>query len=258
MRPYPKQGENVQIYISIDDTDNIDSPGSGQLSQALAEELQKHSLTTFCSTITRHQLYFHDSIPYTSHNSAMCFSAVTEDGIVDDLIRFAGRFLQQTSAPGSDPGLCVAAERTSFQQRAIIDFGLRAKKEVLSKDEAYSLANVAGIHLSEHGGTGDGVIGALAGIGLRMSGNDGRFRGWLNFGKAGETIEVKQLYSHPDIQAVVTDDGTALPDTSYLTLADDRIKTVMLGHLQVVPVTEKNIGAETVWTTLNKRQVKQF
>lgn len=50
----------------------------------------------------------------------------------------------------------------------LVDFGRRAKNEVLTKDLAYDLAVKLGVPLSEHGGTGDGVIGAVAGSGLRL------------------------------------------------------------------------------------------
>ena len=56
-----------------------------------------------------------------------------------------------------------------------IDFGYRAKQVVLTKSNAYKLAKKLDIHLSEHGGSGQGVIGALAGVALRLTANDGRF-----------------------------------------------------------------------------------
>ena len=34
--------------------------------------------------------------------------------------------------------------------------------------------------LPGYGGTGQGVVGALAGVGLRLYGDDGRFRGWYH------------------------------------------------------------------------------
>ncbi len=64
---------------------------------------------------------------------------------------------------------------------------------LLTKQEAYMLANTTGVHLSENGGTGDGIVGALAGTGLRLDGNDGRFRGWLEFGNTGVITNPKFL-----------------------------------------------------------------
>lgn len=66
--------------------------------------------------------------------------------------------------------------------KRLIEFGKMAKQAVTNKQAAYDLARETGIHLSEQGGTGDGVIGAIAGIGLRLSGNDGRYCGWYLLG----------------------------------------------------------------------------
>lgn len=54
-------------------------------------------------------------------------------------------------------------------------FGRRVKDALVRREEALELAARTGIHLQALGGTGDGVVGALAAVGLRAAGNDGRF-----------------------------------------------------------------------------------
>ncbi len=248
----------MNIYLSIDDTDNLESPGSGQLSEILADELQTIGLAKQCSNITRHQLFYHNDIPYTSHNSAMCFSADIVDTALDDVILFAQNFLLKTSAPGSDPGLCVSSKDDCLDKSGLSNFGLKAKREIVTKEEAYTLAASSGVHLSEHGGTGDGIIGALAGTGLRLLGNDGRFRGWLNLGKAGQIRSAQQLYAHPSVDAVVDEMSSILKDDTAIMLADDKIKTVFLNHQQVIPVKKISQTCGCSWRTLTKKEVKSF
>lgn len=248
----------MNIYLSIDDTDNIDSPGSGQLAEIMAKELQQFGLTRQCSSITRHQLFVHETIPYTSHNSSMCFPAVINEKNLSNVIQFAKDFLKKAAAPGSDPGLCVAVARDSLDRQALIDFGLQAKKTIFTKQDAYLLAERTGVHLSEHGGTGDGIIGALAGIGLRLQGNDGRFRGWLRLGNAGQTTSNKTLCSHSEVDAVVDDEGVIIPDDAQITFAEDKVKTVCLNHRQVIPVIRSSQVDGPAWTTLTKAEVKHF
>ena len=108
----------MDIYLSIDDTDNLDSPGSGHLAELMANTLQHHGLTSQCLNITRHQLLVHESIPYTSHNSSMCFPAVIDEDNLLNVIQFAKEFLKNSSAPGSDPGLCVAVESETLVRQA--------------------------------------------------------------------------------------------------------------------------------------------
>src|SRR5262249_44503838 len=71
---------------------------------------------------------------------------------------------------GSDPGLCV----TEAVPNAIIEWGQRCKRELVTQQEARKLAAQYSIHLEGLGGTNDGIIGAVAAIGLIAIGNDGR------------------------------------------------------------------------------------
>lgn len=249
---------NMKIYLSIDDTDNLDSPGSGQLAEVLANELHDLGLVSTYSSITRHQLFVHEDIPYTSHNSSMCFSAATDGNNLPEIIGFAKKFLKTSSAPGSDPGLCVATNEKSLDRESLIAFGLKAKKTVLTKDEAYSLAQKTGLHLSEHGGTGDGIVGALAGVGLRLHGNDGRIRGWLKLGKSGDINSATSLCSHPLVDDVVDEKGVVLPEYAQVILTEEKLKTVLVNHRQVIPVVRSHTSSSPIWTTLSKSEVKCF
>lgn len=252
-------GDDMQIYLSIDDTDNLESIGSGQLAENLTAELLQSGLVAHCSNITRHQLFYNEKIPYTSHNSSMCFTANLEASGLSELIDFSIQYLKSHSAPGSDPGLCVAHEDGHLDKDALIRFGEQAKRTVLSKKLAYDLAEKMNVHLSEHGGTGDGIIGALAGIGLRMQGNDGRFRGWFNFGQAGEITTPKMLCEHADVAAVVDETGSPLAADSPIRITDEKIKTILHNHIQVIPV-QSNENADGVrnFATLSRKEVKKF
>ena len=248
----------MEIYLSVDDTDNPTSIGSGQLAENLTEELLERGLIGRCSNITRHQLYYHQDIPYTSHNSAMCFSASTASENITELVAFSSSYLRNNSAPGSDPGLCIVRESSHLDRDSLIEFGTRAKSSILGKGVAYQLAGRLGIHLSEHGGTGDGVIGALAGVGLRLQGNDGRFRGWFNFGLRGEKTTAGKLCEHPSVCDVVDESGNSLSPESPIRITDEKIKTILKNHTQVIPVKTKGDNGENCWETLTRKEVKVF
>ncbi|MBU6423267.1 MAG: hypothetical protein KGJ98_10630 [Chloroflexota bacterium] len=123
--------------------------------------------------ITRHQLLVDPRIPYTSHNSSACLALAVAEGSADRVVRAAGELLARRAPPGSDPGLCLAAVESVSP--GIAAFGRDAKREIVTREAAERLARDAGVHLSAHGGTGLGVIGALAAVGLRGGGSDGRF-----------------------------------------------------------------------------------
>ncbi len=72
----------------------------------------------------------------------------------------------------------------------VVDFGRRAKTQVVEQSEAREIAAGCGCLLRGLGGTEGGVIGALAGIGLASTGEDGRF---VLFGRSRELQGVQPV-----------------------------------------------------------------
>jgi len=243
----------VNYLLCIDDTDEKGGPGTGHLLQAICEEIEEKAWGQ-CSAISRHQLFVDDAIPYTSHNSSLCCEVRLSHPSVQDIIAFCGAYLEEKSAPGSDPGLCVVPVIPDAGLPRLIDFGQRAKRTVLTKEEAYRLAGQLEIHLSEHGGTGQGVVGALAGAGLRLSGNDGRFRGWYHLGREGERRRVEALTAYPFIDVVQSEKGNRLSPETMIRFGGDELKLVLQNGRQVLLVTEDSTG----WRTLTKQEVKKY
>jgi len=247
----------MEILVSIDDTDNIETVGTGELASRLASELGERGWgrATF---VTRHQLLVHPDIPYTSHNSAMCFTADIEPSALPRLIVRASEFLESECAPGSDPGLCVAALDGLQHTDELIVYGRQAKSAVLTKSDAYSVARRAGAHLSEHGGTGQGVIGALAGVALRLGGNDGRLKGRLSLGPVGSTLTVKELLARSEVGAVRTIDGVTITDGERVMLGE-KVKMVLLGGTPVLLVSPLDgAGVDAEWQTCSRKLLKDY
>ncbi|HET6420991.1 MAG TPA: hypothetical protein VFG19_12575 [Geobacteraceae bacterium] len=247
----------MKIYVCIDDTDNIESRGTGELASMLARDVETKGwgLSSF---VTRHQLLVHPEIPYTSHNSSMCFAADIDETCLSPLISHACLFLERESAEGSDPGLCVAVEERLGNREALLDFGRKAKQLVVAQNEAYALAERLSIHLSAHGGTGHGVIGALAGVGLRLGGNDGRMKGGLKIGEVDSVSRVCEICAHPEVDVVRSMDGKALKGEE-LVIMGDKAKTVLLDGksvLLVVPAEGKADAAP--WRTCPRQLLKSY
>lgn len=245
----------TDILVCIDDTDNLESKGTGHLAEILRRDIEARfgGRTT---RITRHQLFVSDDIPYTSHNSAMCFKGEIEIGFIDEMIRYAGELLERMSAEGSDPGLCVAVADRINERERLINFGCDATCRVLNKDSAYKLAADAGVHLSEHGGTGGGIIGALAGVGLRLGGNNGRFKGWIDVKESDRIITTERLLSDYEIDEVRDICGGKIEPGDSI-LLDERIKTVLLDGRCVLPVKLKD-GDRTAWINLSREEIRKY
>ncbi len=160
------------IFVGIDDTDTLDSRGTNQLAKHLARMLEPHY---FCVRIVRHQLLIDDRVPYTSKNgsASLWLEPVTTTDL-QDLIETLRAAMRREFIPGSDPGLCV----TTDVPVSVVNFAHRCQSELVRIDEALEVARQTELHLEGLGGTCDGVIGALAAVGLAATANDGRVVHW--------------------------------------------------------------------------------
>lgn len=161
-------GSGAQYIVGIDDTDILGARGTNQLARALARALAPRWR---CVRILRHQLLVHAGIPYTSHNgSASLLFEATGSGSAAGLHGEVRAGMLADFIPGSDPGLAVATAVTP----AVVAWGERCRRVVVTAEEARSVAAAEGVLLEGLGGTEGGVIGALAAIGLAAGGDHGR------------------------------------------------------------------------------------
>ncbi|BBZ36975.1 hypothetical protein [Mycobacterium conspicuum] len=253
----------VDLLIGIDDTDDLASPGTGRRARALLRELADAGLGRPAGA-TRHQLLVDDRIPYTSHNSSACLAWRSADGdpqaVAADVVALAGRFLERVCPPDADPGLAVAIPgRLNGTIPALVDFGRRAKREVLRTSDARDLAATLGVHLSGHGGTRDGVLGALAAVGLHLSGNDGLFITLPGL------LELPRETTIDDLRARIPldharDDDHRQPAPGELIELGDWVHPVLLDGRTVLllePPRQRPDGRHA-WRTAPRSVVKQY
>lgn len=176
----------MKIYIGMDDTDAVGaSRGTGKLARWYGEKLPEDVRLI---GVVRQQFPRLADIPFTSNNSSACIIVEAQTAsVIDHLIETAVLHIKEHFIDGSDPGLCVVPASSPAVDR-LVQFGREASCRVVSQAEAMQAA--AGNHLSGHGGTNDGIIGAAAGIGLSIYGWTGRF------------VEYNQLRSFADIVTV--------------------------------------------------------
>ncbi|MDQ7027126.1 MAG: ABC transporter substrate-binding protein [Anaerolineae bacterium] len=200
----------MTLYIGIDDTDVIDSRGTGHLARLIADDLSANYAVI---GVIRHQLLFDAHIPYTAKNSSASILLDANSDALDALFERVKNFMLANFIVGSDPGLAIAANA----QQDIINFGNQAKTDIVTQSTARTLAEKHNIRLAGLGGTNGGIIGALASLGLAASGNDGRYI------RVGTIRDLTGLQSIASLQAaginsVKTLDGQIV--NSGLVLAD--------------------------------------
>ncbi len=243
----------MRVLIGIDDTDNKDSRGTGFLSRQLAKYIQEENLGKV-DGITRHQLFVHPDIAYTSQNSAACLDVVSEKE--EELKRFCAQYVKDEAANGSDAGLCIANWNTITDN--IQEWGRRAKMEVLMLEDAIKMAAKNNIYLEGFTGILIGQIGALAAVGLRKSGNDGRFI-WL----AGPTelrdlasgiFNLEELKLISSIENFITINGLPL-EKNCRVLCHDWIRPILKDGKPTL-ILEKVNNGQYDWKTATKEYIR--
>jgi tRNA(Ile2) C34 agmatinyltransferase TiaS len=229
------------IIIGLDDTDTLETRGTGQLARQIATVLSaEHDVLG----VVRLQLLVDPRVPCTRNNSS---AAILLDALSPsagglsptggggpaadpgDVFARVQAMMQADFVPGSDPGLCVAAA----VPQAIVAFGRRARNELVTQDEARALAAAHGIPLLGLGGDEMGVIGALAAVGLAASGEDGRY---VQVGRLRELsgLQPVEAVLGAGIAAVRTPEG--LPVVGGL-VQTDRLRPARRGG-QAIAVVE--------------------
>lgn len=248
-----------RLLVGVDDTDNLESKGTGNLAQRLVEALCETGLGS-ASGVTRHQLLVDPRIAYTSHNSSACIAWDGEPGVDAEAIAgVAGPLLETSSAPGSDPGLAIAAAASWSEPRCrdgLVDWGRRAKHDVLDRSEAAALAAACAVSLSAHGGDGGGVIGALAALGLHLGGDDGRFLWMPGLRDLAGRVTYDRLRSLAPID-VARDPAGREPKRDDIIDLGDWVRPVLRGSRSVLLLAARprNVRAAT-WTVLARDAVK--
>lgn len=252
---------DVDLLIGIDDTDDLFSPGTGRRVRALLVELAAAGLGNEAGA-TRHQLLVDDRVPYTSHNSSACLAWRSPGGnphaVRSKIIEFVAGFLERVCPPAADPGLAVAIPADLTDVRPLVDFGRRAKREVLQRAQARRLGDELGVHVSGHGGTHDGILGALAAVGLQLSGDDGLFITLPGLGNLPQEATVDELLASVPIDDA-RDGHNRRPASGELIELGDWVRPVLLEGRAVLlldPPLQHPDGRRS-WRTAPRAVVKK-
>lgn len=228
---------NQSFYVAIDDTDFGESIGTGALIRELAASFERAHFGTI-EGITRHQLLVHPDIPYTSHNSSACIVLKTGREL-DQVVEHAARFVVDHLHEGADPGICILDEQGAA---ALSAFGKRCQTEVVTRQDARDAIAAAGASARELGGTGGGIIGAAAAVGLRATGNDGRFISARGTRSVHGRLTVDQIKAQMMVDVVVDPDRRTLAPTTVIDIGIDGVRPDLENGLSVLVVRPRDGG----------------
>jgi len=227
----------MKLYIGFDDTDNAEATiGTGKLARHFEALLPEE-----CRVwgVVRQQLLVDPGIPYTSHNSSACVVLdIPDPSLVETLLGRAVEHITREALPGSDPGLCLVPEG-HHALPGLMDFGQRCTGKIVTQREAREAAK--DVHLSGHGGTNDGIIGAAAAVGLTASGWSGRFIEFGNLREHTELVSVSAL-AQCGISVVSLDRDAIIPQPEDMVFTKGWLRPRFWGQRAVLPVVQAGKG----------------
>jgi tRNA(Ile2) C34 agmatinyltransferase TiaS len=238
----------MRIYVGFDDTDNITADrGTGKLARWFEKELPEGCRI---EGVVRQQLLVDERIPYTSHNSSACVLVDAPDASwVTILTDRAIEHLKRHSLEGSDPGLCIACGGNG-SLASLIALGRTCTSRVVTQKEALEAARKS--HLSGHGGTNDGIIGAAAAVGLTASGWSGRFIEYGKLREFSDPIRVMEL-ERSNIVVVSNDRDARVPGPEDIVHTKGWLRPRLWGKRAVLLVAPIEEG---VWESIGEKRNK--
>ncbi len=143
--------------------------------------------------------------------------------------------------------------------QSIIKWGLKTKRDLVKQVDAHKLAKKEQIRLIGLTGNHDGVIGSMAAVGLRASGNDGRFVGLR--GTEVRTItgiktstEIKKLVL---LHKIVTPEGELVDENSPIML-EGWLRPVHRNGLITLIVNKIENNEEYCYKLADKEYIKSI
>jgi hypothetical protein len=129
-----------------------------------------------------------------------------------------------------------------------MEFGLECTRSVLTQKDA--LDACPGIHLSGHGGSNGGIIGAAAAVGLTAAGWYGRF---IEFGllrRLPSELRVDELEAH-GIRVLSMDRDAFVPSPGDRVLTQNWVRPRLMAGQPVLTVVRQAPG---IWQTMGSRR----
>lgn len=153
---------------------------------------------------------------------------------------------------GAEPGIAAIFKDDINDTKELINFGKNAKNILLTTKQAFDIAMAQNVFLKELKGGTRGVIGALAGIGFRLNGDDGKIRGKFKLNEP--KLSVAKLTELPFIEAVLDENFKELAKDEMINL-DGTLKPIFLHHKATLPVQKDKNGE---FRNLNIKELREF
>ncbi|MEN6348244.1 MAG: hypothetical protein ABFD08_02450 [Syntrophomonas sp.] len=246
----------MKIFVAIDDSRQLDGGKAGETASLLTKSIESKGWGK-CSIPSRHRLYPHPDTGCKKHNTARSFSADIEKQYLDEFVELACNMIKANVTPDSNTGLAIVVPELMENTSSLIEYAYKVKEGLVSRNDTLGFANHPGVYLFELSGSGQGIIGALAGAGLRITGNDGQFRGKLQVGTGENYIATaREIIDKTYVEQVKNMDGENIRDDETVRMGE-KVKVVLLDNKYTLMVFPTEIEYPK-WQTSTTHMLRVF
>ncbi len=244
----------MRFLIGLDDTDSLKGSSTGELALRLGLTLQSVGLGRLDS-VTRHQLFTSPLVARTTRNSAVCLTLEADTSKSKEIEMACRTFLLREYSSGSNAGYAFASWiQVTFE---LANWARLVKSQKVTRAEAIGQARTSGIAVAGLCGTGDGVIGAVAAIGLRYRGEDGRFLWLPGLDEAVGTLPYSDLMSLVPFDRIENLRGRIPRPTDKIALGQE-FQAVLREGRCVLLVEEVRTETGYEWRTLPMEKLREL
>ncbi len=244
----------MRFLIGLDDTDSNKGSSTGILARQLGLSLESAGLGRLDS-VTRHQLFDSPQINSTTRNSAVCITFEADQAKRKEIEMACRSFLLREYSSGSNAGYALASWVQVTLE--VFTWARLVKNQKVTRADALQIARAAGIAVAGLCGNGDGVIGALAAIGLRYRGEDGRFLWLPGLEELAGTYTYSELMSLVPFDRIENLRGRAPRPNDKITLGKEFQALLREGRC-VLLVEELRTESGFHWNTLPIEKIREL
>jgi hypothetical protein len=238
-----------RFVIGIDDT-NEDPEGGGtsKLARDWAAAVESERFGTMHG-VTRHQLWPSPKVPATGKNRAHAVAIETERSVLD-VEDHVVDFVRAHASPKANPGVGILSRHTDMPHA--LAFGRRAQQELLKLADAERYSAEANVLLRGLGGNRNGMIGALAALGLHAGGKDGLFIDLHGIRALAGRVTAGQIRERSELTHIVDEDTGEELDRDDLVDTGDWVRPRMTIDEPVLLV-RRSADEKKLWLTVDRR-----
>ena len=237
-----------RFVIGIDDTDEPDGEGTSRLAVAWAAAVEAEGFGV-THGVTRHQLWPSPKIEATGQNRCLAIALETDRNVLDVEDHIVD-YVREHASSKANPAVGLLSRHTDMPHA--LAFGRRAQQELLKLADAERYATESNVLLRGLGGNRNGMIGALAAVGLHAGGKDGLFIQLRGIRDLEGRVTAGQIRERTALDHVIDEDTGEELDRDDLVDTGNWVRPRMIEDDPVL-LTRRSPDEKKLWLTVDRR-----